>query len=113
MLILLSWRPSVKPIKAASVQFNHAPGDKTFNFKRIRSFVEDASAKNVDLLAFPEMCITGYWHVRKLARAEVVALAEPVPSGSSSQELLALAGAHNMTIGAGLIEIGEWFFPKM
>ena len=97
----------MRKIKAASVQFNHAPGDKAFNFGRIRSFVEDASAQNVDLLAFPEMCITGYWYVRKLPRADVEALAEPVPSGSSSQELLALAAAHNMTIGAGLIEIAE------
>ncbi len=94
----------MRKIKAAAVQFNHAPGDKGFNLKRIRSFVGDAFARKVDLIAFPEMCITGYWHVRKLARAEIEALAEPVPSGSSSQELLALATAYNMTIGAGLIE---------
>jgi len=94
----------VRKIKAASVQFNHAPGDKACNFERIRSFVKDAFTQKVDLITFPEMCITGYWHVRKLTRAEVDALAEPVPSGSSSQELLALATAHNMTIGAGLIE---------
>jgi predicted amidohydrolase len=90
----------VRKIKAASVQFNHAPGDKDFNFERIRSFVKDDFAQKVELITFPEMCITGYWHVRKLARAEIEALAEPVPSGSSCQELLALATAHNMTIGA-------------
>ena len=94
----------MRKIRAATVQFNHAPGDKAFNFERIRSFVEDASAQKVDLIVFPEMCITGYWHVRKLARAEIETLAEPVPSGNSSQELLTLATAHNMTIGAGLIE---------
>ena len=95
----------MRRIRAAAVQFNHAPGDKVFNIERIRSFVKDASTQKVDLITFPEMCITGYWHVRKLARAEIEALAEPVPSGCSSQELLALATAHQMTIGAGLIEI--------
>ena len=93
-------------IRAAAVQFNHAPGDKTFNFERIRSFAREAAASDVDLLAFPEMCITGYWHVRKLSRAEIESLAEPVPSGPSTQALQALASEHDMTIGAGLIESG-------
>ena len=61
----------MRRIRAAAVQYNHAPGDKAFNFERIRSFVEDASAQKVDLIAFPEMCISGYWHVRKLSRAEI------------------------------------------
>ena len=94
-------------IKAAAVQFNHAPGDKKSNFERIRSFAGDAATQGVDLLVFPEMCITGYWHVRKLSGAEIESLAEPVPAGPSSQELLALAAATKMTIGAGLIEITD------
>ena len=97
----------MKKIKAAAVQFNHAPGDKTYNHERIRSFVEDASAQKVDLIVFPEMCLTGYWHVRTLHREQIEALAEPVPSGISSQALLALAKANDMTIGAGLIEISD------
>ena len=94
-------------IKAAAIQFTHAPGDKAFNLGRIRSFVKEAAAQGVDLIVFPEMCITGYWHVRKLSRAEIESLAEPVPAGLSTQELLALAAANNMTIGAGLIEITD------
>ena len=50
------------------------------------------------------MCITGYWHVRNLSREEVESLAEPVPSGPSTQSLLALSSRHGMTVGAGLIE---------
>ena len=95
----------MQKIKAASIQFNHAPGDKAFNLERIRSFVEDATAQGVDLAVFPEMCITGYWHVRKLSRAEIESLAEPVPDGPSTGELRTLAAANDMTIGAGLIEI--------
>ena len=94
-------------IKAAAVQFNHAAGDKEFNFGRIKSFVEDAAAQGVDLIIFPEMCITGYWHVRNLSRPEIESLAEPVPGGGSTQELLTLATAMKMTIGAGLIEVSD------
>jgi predicted amidohydrolase len=50
------------------------------------------------------MCITGYWHVRKLSREAVEALAEPVPAGPSSRILLDLSRETGMTIGAGLLE---------
>ena len=57
-----------------------------------RSVREQAAEKGVEILAFPEMCITGYWHVRNLSREEVDALAEPIPDGPSTQRLLALVG---------------------
>ena len=94
-------------IKAAAVQFNHTAGDKKTNFGKIRSFVNDAAVQDVDLIVFPEMCITGYWHVRKLSRDGIEALAEPVPAGPTTQELRALAADTKMTIGAGLIEVTD------
>jgi predicted amidohydrolase len=97
----------MKNIRVASVQFQHAPGDKPANLNKIKAFVEQAAARRVELIAFPEMCVTGYWHVRNLSREEVDALAEPVPSGQSTALLLALSREHGMTIGAGLIERAE------
>jgi predicted amidohydrolase len=97
----------MKQIKAASVQFQHAPGNKDYNLNRIHSFVESAYEQGVDLLVFPEMCITGYWHIRHLSKDEVKNLAEPVQNGPSTKRLLSLALKYNMTIGAGLIEQSE------
>ena len=97
----------MRNIRAATVQFQHLPGDKPANLNKIRAFVEQAAACGVELLAFPEMCITGYWHIRHLSREEVASLAEPVPVGRSTETLLALSLKHRMTIGAGLIERGE------
>ncbi|MEX0822294.1 MAG: nitrilase-related carbon-nitrogen hydrolase, partial [Rhodothermales bacterium] len=91
-------------LRAASVQFQHAPGGIGANLARVTAFVEEASGRGVDLIAFPEMCLTGYWHVRRLGREEVDALAEPVPDGTCTETLLELADEHEMTIGAGLIE---------
>src|SRR5829696_4061850 len=93
-----------KKIRAASVQLHHAPGDKRANLEKIRGFVRAAAVRGVELIAFPEMCVTGYWHVRNLAREEVDALAEPVPSGPTTAALLSLSKEHGMTIGAGLVE---------
>jgi predicted amidohydrolase len=50
------------------------------------------------------MCITGYWHIRKLTRGAIDELAEPVPDGPSCRKLLELSDRYRMTIGAGLIE---------
>lgn len=97
----------MQPIRAAAVQFNHVPGDKDANLCTISEFVDLAAAQNVDLLVFPEMCITGYWHVRNLNRNDVEAIAERVPEGDSTQRLLEHSQRTGMTIGAGLIEIGE------
>ena len=71
-------------IRAAAVQFNHRAGDIDYNLGRIEHFCGLAADEGVQLIAFPEICISGYWHVRKLSRAEIEALAEPVPGGPST-----------------------------
>ena len=94
----------MKNIRAASVQFEHASGDKEANFSKIRRFVEQAAQQQVEIIVFPECCITGYWFLRNLSKEELEALAEPVFDGPSSQELMSLSRTYNMTIGAGLVE---------
>src|SRR5947208_14722130 len=96
--------PSMRDIRVATVQFQHAAGDKAYNFGRIRHFVTEAARARVELIAFPEMCLTGYWHMRKLSRTAFEALAEPVPDGPSMRDLLDLSRQHGLTIGAGLLE---------
>lgn len=97
----------MQDLRAASVQFQHAPGGIGANISRLTGFVEEAARQNVDLIAFPEMCLTGYWHVRKLDREAIDELAESLPGGPCTQALRDLAATHDMTIGAGLIERGD------
>ena len=97
----------MKSLRAAAVQFEHAPGDKQANLETIRQFVARAAQQAVELIVFPECCISGYWHLRHLSREELQSLAEPVVDGPSSQALCELAGESNMTIGAGLVEITD------
>jgi predicted amidohydrolase len=102
----------MRDIRVASVQFEHAAGDKRANMGKVRSFVEEAARKGVEIIVFPECCLTGYWFLRKLSREQLAQLAEPIPDGPSSRELLSLAKDHDMTVGAGLVEVtpeGELF----
>ena len=91
-------------VRAASVQFNHKPGDIHFNLQRIEEFCIKAAEDGVKLIVFPEMCITGYWHLRKLGKEELLKLSEFIPYGPSTQFLSRLARDYRLIIGAGLIE---------
>ena len=91
-------------IKAAVVQFNHRPGDKEYNLKQIESMCEDAANRDCQLIAFPEMCITGYWHVRNLSIEEIDSLAENIEDGESLKRLQILSKKLNLIIGVGFIE---------
>lgn len=91
-------------LKAATVQFQHQAGNKHYNLLMMEKFIEQAALQQVKILTFPEMCITGYWHVPKLTSFEVSALAEPIETSPSLALIRSLAVKHQMLIGAGLIE---------
>lgn len=91
-------------IRAASVQFCHRPSDKAYNLATIERFVQDAAARDTQLVVFPEMCISGYWHIVGMDRPALAALAEPVPDGPSAEALREMSGRYGMVVGAGLLE---------
>src|SRR5471032_2778109 len=94
-------------VKAAVVQFQHQAGDKKYNLMVIEKYIEQAALQGIQILAFPEMCITGYWHVPKLSADEVKQLAEPLSDSPSLALIRSLATRHNMLIGVGLIELAD------
>src|SRR5438105_10103127 len=95
----------MRNVRVGTVQMEHAAGDKSANFSKIEQFTRTASAQGVEILVFPECCITGYWHLRNRSEPELLDIAESVPDGPSTQGLLSLASQYKMTIGAGLVEI--------
>ena len=94
-------------LRVATVQFQHVPSDKAANLESVCRLTAEAAGKGAELVVFPEMCITGYWHLRNLPQADLEVLAESVPEGESTQALLALAKEHDLSVGAGFIERGE------
>ena len=78
----------MKSVRVAAVQMEHSPSDKTANLGKIRALVEQAAQQNVEIIAFPECCITGYWHLRHLTRPRArrvgrARLRRPVSTGTS------------------------------
>ncbi len=96
----------VNDARVAAVQFEPVQGDKQANLDKIGRFVERAARQGVQMIVFPECCITGYWFLRNLTRDDLRRLAEPVFDGPSSMALADLASRHGMTISAGLVEAG-------
>ncbi len=94
-------------LKVASVQLHHRGGDKAWNLELIAKYCRAAAEQGAAVVAFPEMCITGYWHVRRLSESQVRQLAEAVPAGPSTRRLLELAATHRCIVAAGLIELGD------
>src|SRR5690349_14350061 len=94
----------MRNIRVAAVQFEHADGNKEANLRKVEHFVSTAAEQQVEIIAFPECCLTGYWFLRKLSLEQLTSLAELIPQGPSTARLLELAKHNCMTIGAGLIE---------
>ena len=91
-------------LRVAAVQFQHAPGDKAYNLSVMRRFIENAHAQQVELIVFPECCVSGYWHLRNLSREQLDELAESADDGPTACQLREWAAEFKMTIGAGFIE---------
>ena len=94
----------MKKVTAASVQFESIPGGRKQNLATIERFAEEAARSGVEILIFPECCVSGYWFMRNLSEDQLRSLAEPAFTGPSSEALLALSKRLGMTIGAGLVE---------
>src|SRR4029434_9594911 len=94
---------SAHPLRVASVQMESVAGDKDANFARIETFVAQAAEQGIQLIIFPECCITGYWFLRNLTAHQLADLAEPL-DGRSCARLLGLAHQYDITVGAGFVE---------
>lgn len=94
-------------LRVATVQFQHKANDKTNNLAKIHQFIDKAATEKVNVLVFPEMCITGYWHVPKLSEHSVYALSERILDSRSLALIKQKAIEHQMAIGVGLIERDE------
>lgn len=94
----------MRDIRIAAVQFEHRNGDKAYNLQRIRELAQQAVAQGAEIVSFHECCIPAYTFVQSFSKEELLALAEPVPSGPSTQELMSISREVGVPILAGLFE---------
>ncbi len=91
-------------LKVATAQFEHRGGDKSYNLSVIRKFTSKAAADKADLIAFHECSITGYLFAKNFSKEQMQELAEPIPAGASTQELIKIAAEYDIAVCAGLFE---------
>lgn len=91
-------------LNIAVAQFEPKDGDKSYNLSKISELTKKAKFQGADLISFHEMSITAYTYTKDLSRKMIEDLAEEVPNGKSTQELINIAKEYNIPILAGLIE---------
>jgi len=74
-------------------------GDKKHNIEVIKKRVKQAERIKADIIAFPELCLTGY-----VVRDRAYEFAEAVPNGPSVHEIEKIAKNEEMHIIFGMIE---------
>ena len=94
----------MKEINIATAQFQTRNGDKKYNLSRIEELTSEAAGKGARIVSFHEMSITSYTFTNKLSRIEMFDLAEEVPSGESTEQLIRIAGKYDVALLAGLVE---------
>jgi predicted amidohydrolase len=91
----------MKPVSLLLAQTGPKLGNKERNLKQISEQASKARKKNVDLLIFPELHLTGY-----TMRDEVSHLAESIP-GPSTRKVETLAREHGVHVVFGMPEESE------
>jgi len=97
----------MKSLRAATVQFEMASGDKNYNLSRIEHFAKKAKEAGAIAAAFHECSITGYTFARKLNREQLEEISEPIPRGPSIRRLINISAENDIYILAGLFEKGD------
>lgn len=97
----------MKEINIATAQFQTRNGNKEFNLSRIEALTAEAAQKGANVVSFHELSITSYSFLQKLSHMDLLDLAEEVPSGESTRELIRIAAKHNVALLAGLLEKAE------
>ena len=98
---------TMNPLKIATAQFETYDNNKAANLSSIRDICLKTSAEGADVVAFHECSVCGYTFAKELSREELLAIAEPIPSGESTQALISIARETHVTILAGFFERDE------
>jgi len=88
-------------LKIACLQFNPQFGDVAGNLKRSIAMIEKAADAGACIVVLPELSNTGYMFQ---SRVEAFELAEPMPSGRSSQAWAEVAARRGLILVAGITE---------
>jgi predicted amidohydrolase len=96
--------PIASTLRASVVQFEAVPDRPDLNLKSIRRLASEAAADGAQIVVFPEMCLIGYWHLRKQTPERLLQLAQS-EEGEYLQAVTKLAEELGVGIGIGFLEV--------
>ncbi|MEO1995443.1 MAG: nitrilase family protein [Planctomycetaceae bacterium] len=94
----------MRDIRIGAVQFEHRNADQEYNLSRIEALARQAVAAGAEVVSFHECSVSAYSFVQPLSQAALLDVAEPVPDGPSTQQLIQIAARTGVPILAGLFE---------
>jgi len=97
---------SLPTLRVSVVQFEAVPDRPDLNLETVRRLATKAASDGSQLVAFPEMCLIGYWHLRKQTTERLLDLAEPA-NGVHIRVVKELALDLGVGIGVGYLEAGD------
>ncbi|MFC9687993.1 nitrilase family protein [Kribbella sp. NPDC056951] len=92
--------------RTATVQFQAFPDQPAQNLATVERLARQAVAEGARLVVFPELCLLGYWHLRRHTAARLAELAQPV-DGPLIRQVLALAKDLDAGLGVGFLEAAD------
>lgn len=92
-------------MKLAVAQFEPKDGNKKYNLSIIDRLTKKAKQQGADVISFHEMSITAYTFMKNLNFPEIKSLAENIPDGKSTRELIKISKRYEIPILGGLLEI--------
>lgn len=97
---------STPTLRCAAVQFEAVPDRPDLNLATIVRLAREAANDHVQFVAFPEMCLLGYWHLRRHTAGRLQELAQPA-DGEHVSVVRELAVELGIGIGVGFLELGS------
>ena len=94
----------MKEINIAAAQLITKEGDKAYNLSRIEALSSEAAEKGARIVSFHELCVSSYTFLSKLSKEEMLEVAEEIPTGESTRELIRIAAEYKIALLAGLVE---------
>ena len=94
----------MRDIRIAAAQFEHRDNDKAYNLGRMRELTRSAVEQGAEIVSFHECSIPGYSWIQPVDHRRLLEVAEPVPDGESTRELIEMARQLDVVVMAGLLE---------
>lgn len=91
-------------LKIAAAQFEPKDGDKPVNLVTMKNLIHSARQQGANVISFHELCTTGYTFLMDLTKDDIAQLAEEIPNGETTIQLIDYASQYDIIILAGVLE---------